>query len=128
MTELSEAALAALRAEKASEATIDAIRSEDAIAVCDNNRKEARKWHKLGVYTIPVPRGSKNPNRQKWQEERIEEDQIDTWFDGPCNHGILLGEPSNWKVDADFDSKEAREVWPDFFPEATLAYGFESCP
>src|SRR5215217_1658666 len=109
-----------------SEAAKLALIKEDPKAVLDQVCKEARWWREQDLYTIPIPRCQKAPNdRQDWQHERIELDQIDEQFNTSCNIGGLWGEPSSGLVDIDLDKQPAVDAAPFFF-DKTLTYGHKT--
>src|SRR5215212_11551126 len=59
-----------------------------------------------GLAPIPISPSSKNPNREKWQEECwTVEDVARLWNNGQ-NVGILCGSPSHGGVDVDCDCPE----------------------
>src|SRR5215210_7177856 len=73
-------------------------------------RRAAERYMHAGLAVIPVPAGSKNPNRQDWQKERWRiEDVPEQWSNGQ-GIGLLTGEPSGWLVDIDLDCPEAVSV------------------
>jgi hypothetical protein len=80
-----------------------------------------------GVSVIPVPAGEKNPNRPGWQEERISEEDVPLRWTNGQNLGLLCGEPSGGRVDADLDADEAVRIAGRFLPP-TLTSGRESRP
>lgn len=79
--------------------------------------KEVRGWA-----VVPIKRGSKNPGRDGWQNERWTAEQI-AKFHPQANIGVLLGEPSNWLVDVDLDHPLAVELAPQFLPETGAIFG-----
>ena len=90
-------------------------------------RKAAVSYLDRGIAVIPVPAGEKNPNRPGWQDERLAaEDVPGCWTNGQ-NVGLLTGEPSAGRVDADLDANEAVVVAGRFLPP-TLTSGRESRP
>jgi P4 family phage/plasmid primase-like protien len=73
-------------------------------------RRAAERYMRAGLAVIPVPAGSKNPNRQGWQTERWTlEDIPEQWTNGQ-NIGVLTGEPSGWRIDVDLDVPEAVQL------------------
>jgi putative DNA primase/helicase len=82
---------------------------------------------KRGLAPIPIPPRSKNPNRERWQEERwTVEDVPRLWSDGK-NVGILCGSPSRGRVDIDCDCLEAVRLAPKFL-ESTIKGGRDTVP
>ena len=67
----------------------------------------ARRYIELGYAPIPVPPGSKNPNRPGWQDERHTLDDILRCWSNGQNIGLLTGASSGWLVDVDLDVPEA---------------------
>jgi len=80
-----------------------------------------------GYATIPVPAGSKNPNRPGWETLRIAPEEVNSYWTNGQNVGVLTGEPSGWRVDVDLDSDEAVRIAGRFLPP-TLTSGRESRP
>jgi hypothetical protein len=66
----------------------------------------AREYIGRGWSVVPVPRGQKALNIPEWQELSLTADQVDEWFVGESNIGILLGESSGGLADVDLDSDE----------------------
>jgi hypothetical protein len=87
----------------------------------------ARRYIERDLAPIPVPPRTKNPNRPGWQDERVELKDVPHLFGNGQNIGVLNGEPSGWKVCADFDVVEAAELAGRFMPP-TLTSGRESRP
>src|SRR5215213_6277113 len=87
----------------------------------------ARKLHKRGLCIIPIPRGAKAPVFKDWTKLRLTEAELEPHFTAPCNLGLLLGEPSGWRVDIDLDTSEAVRAAPFFFP-STFTYGRDTRP
>jgi P4 family phage/plasmid primase-like protien len=74
----------------------------------ESTRTAAEDYMREGLAVIPVPAGSKNPNRPGWEKERHTlEDVPKLWSNGQ-GVGILWGEPSDGRVDVDCDWPEAR--------------------
>ncbi|HKH20745.1 MAG TPA: hypothetical protein VKB53_07655, partial [Gammaproteobacteria bacterium] len=77
---------------------------------------------------VKIPRGEKGPKGQpKWPELRLKADQVDAYFDRPCNIGLILDPATNWWVDVDLDRCEAVLAAPFFFAQ-TLTYGHDERP
>ncbi len=81
----------------------------------------ALDYHSRGWMPIPVPHGSKNPNRIGWQNERVTVEDLPRHFYNSSNIGLLLGKPSNGLTDIDLDCSEARALARYFLPETTMA-------
>src|ERR687886_1845420 len=87
----------------------------------------ARRYIELGFAAIPVPAGSKNPNRPEWQKERWGvEDIPEQWSNGQ-GIGLLVGEPSGGLVAVDPDRPEACKVARHLLPK-TRTSGREGSP
>ena len=84
----------------------------------------ARRYIEHGFAPIPVPVGSKNPNRLGWEsEQHTLEDVPRCWTNGQ-NVGLLTGAPSKWLVDVDLDVLEAVAVAGRFLePTRTSGHG-----
>src|SRR5215213_9267880 len=87
-------------------------------------RAYARRYIEHGFAPIPVPVGSKNPNRLGWEsEQHTLEDVPRCWTNGQ-NVGLLTGAPSKWLVDVDLDVLEAVAVAGRFLePTRTSGHG-----
>ena len=59
-----------------------------------------------GFAPIPVRYKAKHPAIEGWTKLKIEKSDIETYFEEPCNIGILTGKPSNGLVDVDIDELE----------------------
>ena len=93
----------------------------------EERQRAATALIRCGVSVIPIPAGEKNPNRPDWQDERhTAEDVPFCWTNGQ-NIGLLCGEPSGGRVDADLDADEAVKMAGWFLPP-TLTSGRESRP
>ncbi len=83
----------------------------------------ALEYRLRGWYPIPVPLRSKNPGREGWQNERLDEAEIRGRFAEPCNVSVLLGEPSGGLTDIDLDSEETRLLAHIFLPPSRAIFG-----
>lgn len=92
-----------------------------------NSRECAIDYRRKGFMPIPIPIGSKNPNRQGWQKESYTVEEIRATFPADSNVGLLTGEPSGGLVDVDLDWLEARKLAPYLLP-ATLMSGRNEVP
>jgi hypothetical protein len=54
----------------------------------------ARRYLEDGYVPIPVPPGSKHPNRPGWQDERYTLEDIPRCWSNGQNVGLLTGAPS----------------------------------
>ena len=93
----------------------------------EESRRAAVGLIRRGVAPIPVPAGSKNPNRPGWEALRIPEEEVPGYWTNGQNVGVLCGEPSGWRVDVDLDAGEAVKVAGRFLPP-TLTSGREHRP
>jgi putative DNA primase/helicase len=92
-----------------------------------NTRHAAERYLRAGLAVIPVPGGTKNPNRPGWQHERWTVEDVPRMWDNGQGVGMLLGEPSRWLVDVDLDAPEARKIAGRFLPP-TKTSGRTSSP
>jgi hypothetical protein len=90
-------------------------------------QRAAALYIERGAAVIPVPRGSKDPGRDGWQNMRITAQDVPRYWTNGQNVGLLTGEPSGWLVDVDLDVQEAVEIAGRFLPQ-TLTSGRESRP
>jgi hypothetical protein len=81
-----------------------------------------------GWMPIPIPHGSKNPNRKGWQKERWSRDDLPRCFSDGQNIGLLLGAPSSGLVDVDLDAPEARAIAESVLPLTSMISGRASSP
>jgi putative DNA primase/helicase len=88
----------------------------------------AQRFIRAGYSAIPVPKGRKKPSRRAWQKLRIGEDQVDEFFVGPMNVGLLPGKPSGGVIDVDIDSPEAAAIADLFLPATEMVHGRRSKP
>jgi hypothetical protein len=96
------------------------------VSIADR-RKAASRYIKRGVAVIPVPADEKNPGRFGWEALRITEEEIPNYWTNGQNIGVLVGEPSGWRVDVDLDADEAVTIAGRFLPP-TLTSGRMSRP
>ena len=75
----------------------------------------ARGYLDLGWAIIPVPKGSKIPILEGWQNLRLKHEDLPKHFTNGNNIGFLNGEPSNGRVDVDCDWPEAWRLARGFF-------------
>jgi putative DNA primase/helicase len=81
-----------------------------------------------GFAPIPVKFRSKQPAIEGWTTLKIETSDIETYFEEPCNIGILTGNASNGLVDVDIDDPDALRFAPYFLPEKFCIFGRQSKP
>jgi hypothetical protein len=82
----------------------------------------ARRYLAVGFSPIELPRGSKNPGRTGWQDERHTPESVGH-FHPESNLGVLNGEPSGGLVDVDLDAVEAVAIAALFLPPTPLIFG-----
>lgn len=90
--------------------------------------EEARRQTRLGRRVIPIPGGSKNPNRKGWQDLRLTLEELPRYFNNGQNLGLLCGEPSGGLVDVDLDAPEALALASHFLPATGMRHGRPSAP
>ncbi|HEY7913813.1 MAG TPA: bifunctional DNA primase/polymerase [Blastocatellia bacterium] len=81
-----------------------------------------------GWMPIPIPYGSKNPNRKGWQNERWSRDELPQCFNNEQNVGLLLGEPSSGLVDVDLDCSKALTIADEILPTTRMVSGRDASP
>jgi hypothetical protein len=93
-----------------------------------NTSRYAQGYIERGMAVVPIPHKRKSPVLPKWQNLRIEVEDIPRYFNGRSqNIGISLGEPSSGLVDVDLDVPEAVKLAGHFLPP-TLTSGRVSAP
>jgi hypothetical protein len=85
-------------------------------------------YHSYGWMPIPIPKGSKNPNRKGWQNERWSRDDLPHRFNNGQNAGLLLGEPSGGLVDVDLDCPKALAIADEILPATGMISGRAASP
>ncbi len=91
-------------------------------------RTAARAYIKRGWSPVPLQEGTKRPGLERWTELRVKLDEVDEYFDGGDNIGILTGEPSGGLTDIDLDAAEARVLADEWLPDTELIHGRPSNP
>ncbi|MHB1157672.1 MAG: phage/plasmid primase, P4 family [Phycisphaerales bacterium] len=82
-----------------------------------------------GWAVVPIPHMKKSPLIKGWQNLQLTEAELPTHFNGkPMNIGVLLGEPSGWRVDVDVDHPEAVALARKYLPPTDARFGRESKP
>jgi hypothetical protein len=94
----------------------------------DNLLAAARLYLSRGYLPVPLPIGEKAPRLRGWTKLRLSEEDLPRHFNGTCNIGLLLGEPSGWLVDVDMDCPEAVELAPEYLPPTGAMSGRASSP
>lgn len=87
----------------------------------------ARVYIELEMAPIPLPSGSKNPNRTGWQNERYTVEDVPRVWNNGQNIGLLCGSPSGGRVDVDCDCLETTRLAP-IFLKPTLKGGRDTAP
>jgi hypothetical protein len=93
----------------------------------EQRQRAATALIRRGVAVIPVPADEKNPKRFGWEALRIPEEEVPNYWTNGQNIGVLVGEPSGWRVDVDLDADEAVKIAFRFLA-ATLTSGRKSRP
>jgi AAA domain/Bifunctional DNA primase/polymerase, N-terminal len=88
----------------------------------------ARSYIGRGWGPVPIGLGEKAPHTPGWPKLRITEAQTDTYFAGPGNIGVILGEASGGLVDIDLDCPEAITLASSHLPTTDAVFGRESRP
>jgi hypothetical protein len=78
----------------------------------------ARAWH-----CVPLYRKTKKPVSARWEELRLEADDLQREFCGDRNIGLLLGEPSHGLAGVDLDCTEALRLAAAFLPPTGAIFG-----
>lgn len=87
----------------------------------------AKNYLSNGYCPIPVNPKSKKPTETGWQNLRLNEHDLETYFTHEnINIGIVLGNASNGLVDIDFDHKNAVRFGAYFLPETGSVFGRSS--
>jgi hypothetical protein len=81
-----------------------------------------------GWATVPIPLGEKAPRIRAWTKLRITEAEAPSYFVGPGNIGIILGEASGGLTDIDLDCTEAIALARLHLPETKAVFGRRSKP
>lgn len=90
-------------------------------------RDAAKDYIQRGWCPIPIPYKQKGPRLDKWQELRLNLDNLPRYFTGePQNIGIILGEPSGGLIDIDLDAPEAIKLAKAFLPPTEWVFGRSS--
>lgn len=88
----------------------------------EDARLIARRWLDLGVLTVPITKGTKQPRGDDWNKLRVDEDTIGGIFKPDDAVGGLWGKPSDGICDVDLDWDEAAAAARRILP-ATYTYG-----
>ena len=89
----------------------------------------ATDYRRRGWAPIPLPKGTKNPGRASWQDQRFSSQaELEGAFANCGGIGLLTGDPSGGLVDVDLDCSEAIAAASLFLPETKLVHGRRSRP
>jgi putative DNA primase/helicase len=91
-------------------------------------RSEAKAYLERGWQPIPIPGGTKAPRLKSWQDLRLMERDLDSYFQNGDNIGILLGEVSGDLLDVDLDAPQTLTVADTFLPTTARVHGRKSKP
>jgi hypothetical protein len=88
---------------------------------------DVRFWVKryldAGWAVMPIAPGKKRPTENDWQKKAQKKAYGPDDFGPKDNIGVALGEPSDWRVDVDMDSKEAVLCGGYLLPDTGLIHG-----
>lgn len=89
----------------------------------------ARGYISRGFCPIPVRTRTKIPIGSRWQDSRIQLEDIPEHFPDPkLNIGLVLGDASKGLVDIDIDDPVALRIADHFLPETGMVTGRASTP
>lgn len=88
----------------------------------------AREYVRRGWRVVPVPFKRKRPVLKEWEQLRLTDADLPSYFDQPANIGLILGEPSGWLVDVDLDCAEARALAAEYLPPTPVKSGRPGAP
>jgi putative DNA primase/helicase len=86
-------------------------------------QKAASSYVARGWSPLPIHERQKRPKSKNWQTLRLQAGDIDQYFLGDSNVGLLLGSASGGLVDIDLDAFEAVKIAGYFLPETGLIHG-----
>src|SRR5262245_9159029 len=81
-----------------------------------------------GYAPIPIPLGEKNPNKRGWQKLRVGRGEVEKYFAGAGNIGLVTGNASSGLIDVDLDSSETVDLASAFLPHTDLISGRSGKP
>jgi hypothetical protein len=90
--------------------------------------RAARAYRARGWWSVPIPAQKKGPRLPRWQETRIDVDDLKLYYKAESNIGLILGQPSGGLVDVDLDCPEARQLAPALLPPTGMIHGRPSSP
>ena len=88
----------------------------------------AREYVRRGWRVVPIPYRCKRPVLKGWEQLRLDEADLQRYFDQPANVGLILGEPSGGLVDIDLDCVEARAIASNYLPATPAKTGRATAP
>ncbi|TNE60267.1 MAG: hypothetical protein EP340_00105 [Alphaproteobacteria bacterium] len=83
----------------------------------------ARDYIDRGWQPIPIPLKEKRPTITGWPHLEIDESNVEQFFSGPCNVGVILGAVSEGLTDVDLDCDEAVRLAARFLPATEAIFG-----
>src|SRR5215831_3474887 len=87
----------------------------------------ARGYAERGWRTVPIPAREKGPKIKGWTGLHIQPREVERYFSGQQNVGLILGDPYNL-TDVDLDATEALWAWSEFAPDTGFVFGRKSKP
>jgi putative DNA primase/helicase len=97
------------------------------MSTLEKRQRAAVRYLERGLAVITVAAGEKKPGRSDWQNLRLSPEAVPRHLNDGQNIGLLIGEPSDWRMDVDLDTDEAVKIANQFLPP-TLTSGRESRP
>ena len=88
----------------------------------------ARATLQEGHWPLPIPRRQKAPRLKGWQDLRLLQSDLASYFEKESNIGVLLGKPSGGLVDVDLDATEVLSIADSFLPLTNRIHGRPSKP
>ncbi len=86
----------------------------------------ARALTQRGFYVVPIPSGSNHPVLSEWQNLRLTQDELESYFADAENIGVLLS-PSGL-ADVDLDCAEAIAAADVLLRQTAMVHGHQSSP
>jgi hypothetical protein len=93
-------------------------------------REAVLSYLRKGLAVVPIEAGTKHPPRSLtgWQNLRLTEGLLSSYFVPGCGVGILTGAPSGGICDVDLDCEEAVALAPHLLPPTSVWSGRDSRP
>jgi D5 N terminal like/Bifunctional DNA primase/polymerase, N-terminal len=88
----------------------------------------AREILRQGHWPLPIQYRHKGPRLKGWQDLRLSQSDLPSYFANESNIGILLGKPSRGLVDVDLDATETLSVADTLLPSTNRIHGRHSKP